>query len=76
MVRGVLGGISSIPLDVASFGGQNLGYRLLMRCSYYPQILVQVRGAIWEIEVSIWRSCPAGAVHPELPKLHRSNQCS
>jgi hypothetical protein len=26
MVRGVLGGISSIPLDLASFGGQNVGY--------------------------------------------------
>jgi hypothetical protein len=55
-VRGVLGGISSIPLDLASFGGQNHGYGLLMRCSYYPQSLVQVRGAIWEIEVWIWRS--------------------
>jgi hypothetical protein len=39
MVRGVLGGISSIPLDLASFGGQKLGYGLLMRCSYYPQSL-------------------------------------
>jgi hypothetical protein len=38
-VRGVLGGISSIPLDLASFGGQNLGYGVPMRCSYYPQIL-------------------------------------
>jgi hypothetical protein len=41
-VRGVLGGISSIPLDLASFGGQNRGYGLLMRCSYHPQSLVQV----------------------------------
>jgi hypothetical protein len=55
-VRGVLGGISSIPLDFASFCGQNDGYGLLMRCSYYPQSLVQVRGAIREIEVWIWRS--------------------
>jgi hypothetical protein len=55
-VRGVLGGISSIPLDLASFGGQNRGCGLLMRCSYYPQRLVQVRGAIREIEVWIWRS--------------------
>jgi hypothetical protein len=31
------------PLDLASFGGQNHGYGLLMRCSYYPQSLVQVR---------------------------------
>jgi hypothetical protein len=27
-----------------------------MRCSYYPQSLVQVRGAIREIEVRIWGS--------------------
>jgi hypothetical protein len=39
-VRGVLGGISSIPLDLTSFGGIKLGYGLLMRCSYYPQSLV------------------------------------
>jgi hypothetical protein len=75
-VGGVLGGISSIPLDLASFGGQNLGYGLLMRCSYYPQSLVQVCGAIGEIEVLIWRSWPAGVVHPELPRLHRSDRCS
>jgi hypothetical protein len=63
-VRGVLGGISSIPIDLASFGRQNLGYGLLMRCSYYPQRLVQVGGAIREIEVWIWRSWLSGAVHP------------
>jgi hypothetical protein len=51
-VRGVLG-ISSIPLDLGRFGGHKLGYGLLMRCSYYPQSLVQVRGAIREIEVWI-----------------------
>jgi hypothetical protein len=50
-VRGVLGGISSIPPFWTSFGGIKLGYRLLMRCSYYPQSLVQARGAIREIEV-------------------------
>jgi hypothetical protein len=66
-VRWVLGGISSIPLDLASFDGQNRGYGLLMKCSYYPQSLVEVCGAIREIEVWIWRSWPAGAVHPELP---------
>jgi hypothetical protein len=55
-VRGVLGGISSIPPDLASFGGQNHGYGLLMRCSYYPQSLVRVHGVIREIEVWIWRS--------------------
>jgi hypothetical protein len=48
--------ISSIPLDLESFGGQNIGYGLPMRCSYYPQSLPQVRGAIWVIEVCIWGS--------------------
>jgi hypothetical protein len=55
-VRRVLGGISWIFLDLASFGGQNHGHGLLMRCSCYPQSLVHVRGAIREIEVWIWRS--------------------
>jgi hypothetical protein len=55
-VRGVLGGISSIPRFWASFGGIKLSYGLLMRCSYYPQSHVQVRGAIREIEVRIWGS--------------------
>jgi hypothetical protein len=49
MVRGVLGGISLIPLVLASFGGPNLGYGVPMRCPYYPQSLVQNRGAIREI---------------------------
>jgi hypothetical protein len=70
-VRGVLGGISSIPLDLASFGGQNLFYGLPMRCSYYPQSLEQIRGAIWEIGSWIWGSWPAGAVHPDNP-VHTS----
>jgi hypothetical protein len=39
-VKGVLGVISSIPPFRTSFGGINLGYGLLMRCSYYPQSLV------------------------------------
>jgi hypothetical protein len=39
-VRGILGGIYSIPLILASFGGLNLGYGVPMRCSYYPQSLV------------------------------------
>jgi hypothetical protein len=47
-----------------------------MWCSYYPQSLVQVCGAIREIEVWIWRSWAAGDVHPELPRLHRSDRCS
>jgi hypothetical protein len=38
-VRGVFGGIPSIPLDLASFGGLNLGYGVPMRCSYYPKVL-------------------------------------
>jgi hypothetical protein len=75
-VRGVLGGISLIPPFWTSFGGIKLGYGLLMRCSYYPHSLVQVRGAIREIENWIWGSSPAGAVHPELPRLHRSDRCS
>jgi hypothetical protein len=54
-VRGALGRISSIPLDSASFGGQNLGPEVPMRCSYYPQSLVQIRGAIREIRGWIWR---------------------
>jgi hypothetical protein len=36
-VRGVLGGISSIPLDLASFGGPNLGYVVPMRCLLSPK---------------------------------------
>jgi hypothetical protein len=55
-VRGVFGGISSIPPFWTSFGGIKLGYGLLMRCSYYPQSLVQVCGAIREIKVWIWES--------------------
>jgi hypothetical protein len=38
-VRGVLGGISSIPHFWTSFGGIKLGYGLLMSCSYYPKVL-------------------------------------
>jgi hypothetical protein len=52
-VKGVLGGISSIPPFWISFGGIKHGYGLLMRCSYYPQSLVYVHGAIREIEVWI-----------------------
>jgi hypothetical protein len=59
-VRGVLGGISLIPLDLASFGGHKLGYGLPMRCSYYPQSLAQIRGAIREIRSWIWGCWPAG----------------
>jgi hypothetical protein len=55
-VRGAFGGISSIPPFWTIFGGIKLGYGLLMRCSYYPQSIVQVRGAIREIEIWIWGS--------------------
>ena len=55
-VRGVLGGNPSIPLDLASFGGPNLGYGVPMRCSYYPQSLVRIRGANQEIGSWIWGS--------------------
>jgi hypothetical protein len=55
-VGGVLGGTSSIPRFWTSFGGIDLGYGLLMRCSYYPQSVVQVCGAIREIKVWIWGS--------------------
>jgi hypothetical protein len=41
-VRGVLGGISSIPLGLSSFGGPNLCYGVPMRCSYYPKVLCKI----------------------------------
>jgi hypothetical protein len=53
-VRGVLRGISSIPLNLTSFGGPILDYRVPKRCSYYPQSLTQICGAIQEIESWIW----------------------
>jgi hypothetical protein len=75
-VRGILGGISSIPLDLASFGGPNLGYEVPMRCSYYPQSLAEIRGVIRKIGSWIWGGWPAGVVHPELPRRDRSDWCS
>jgi hypothetical protein len=81
-VRGFLGGISSIPLDLESFGGPNPGYGVPLRCSYYPQILAQICGAIREIGSWIWGSWPTGAVHPESSghtgptgASHRSHRC-
>jgi hypothetical protein len=53
-VRGVLGGTSLIPLGLASFGEPKLGYGVPMSCSYYPQSLAQIRGAIREIGSWIW----------------------
>jgi hypothetical protein len=41
-VRGVHGGISSIPLGLSSFGGPNLCYGVPMRCSYYPKVLCKI----------------------------------
>jgi hypothetical protein len=67
--------ISSIPLDLASIGGIKLGYGLPMRCSYYPQSLAQIRGAIREIGSWICGCLPAGVVHPEKPRPHRSDRC-
>jgi hypothetical protein len=55
-VGSALGGIFLISPFWTSFGGIKLGYGLLMRCSLYPQSLVQVRGAIREIEFWIWGS--------------------
>jgi hypothetical protein len=74
-VRGAFGRISLIPLDLASFGGQKLWYGLPMRCSYYPQSLVQICGAIRGVESWIWGCWPAGVVHPNELRSHRSDQC-
>jgi hypothetical protein len=52
MVRGALGGISSIPLDLANFGGHKLGYGLPMRCSYYGAL-----GGISSITLDLYKSC-------------------
>jgi hypothetical protein len=59
-------GFFSIPLVLPSFGGPNLGYGVPMRCSYYPQSLVQNRRAIRGIGGWIWGSWPAGVVHSPL----------
>jgi hypothetical protein len=59
-VRDVLGGISLITLVLARLGGPNLGYGVPMRCSYYPQSIVRIRGANWEIRSWFWRSWPTG----------------
>jgi hypothetical protein len=82
-VRGVLGGIYSIPPFWTSFGGIKHGYGLLMRCSFYPQSLVQVRGAIREIEVWIWGVDPRVLFISSCPgytgltgALDRSDRCN
>jgi hypothetical protein len=63
--RGIIGGISFIPLNVASFSGLNLGHGVPMRCFYYTQSLLQIRGANREIESWIRGGWPTGAIHPE-----------
>jgi hypothetical protein len=75
-VTWVLGGISSIPLVLASFGGPNLCYGAPMRCSYYLQSLAQIRGAIRLIRSWIWGkltrgrcSSPSGQAWPVWPML-------
>jgi hypothetical protein len=42
--------------DLAIIGGQNLSYGVHMRCSYYPESLAQIHGAIREIRSWIWGS--------------------
>jgi hypothetical protein len=66
-VRGVLGGVSLIPLDLAGFGGPNRGYGMPMRYSYYPQCLVRIRGAIWRSRFKFGGVDPRVVVHPESP---------
>jgi hypothetical protein len=58
--RGVLVEISSIPLDLSSFGGPDVAYGVPMRCSYYPQSLVRICGANREIGSLIWGSWLVG----------------
>jgi hypothetical protein len=57
---GVVDGNHSIPLNSMSFGGSNRSYGKPMMYFYYPQSLVRIRGANWEIRIWIWRSSPAG----------------
>jgi hypothetical protein len=81
-VRGALGGTSSIPLDLASFSGHKLGYGLPMRCSYYPQSLAQIHGAIRESGVGFGGVdprvlfIPTSSGHTGLTSAsHRSDRC-
>jgi hypothetical protein len=74
-VRGALHGIYLIPLNLASTGGQNLGYGLSMRCSYYPQSLAQIRRAIWEIGSWILGELTRRCCSSREPRPHRSDRC-
>jgi hypothetical protein len=40
-VRGILGGISSIPLVLASFGGPNIGYGVPIGVSTFFKVLCE-----------------------------------
>jgi hypothetical protein len=55
--RSVLGGISSIPFDLASFGEPTIGYIWSSHEVFrHPQSLVRIRVANREIEIVIWES--------------------
>jgi hypothetical protein len=65
-----------------SFVGPKLGYRVPMRCSYYPQSLVRIRGANREIGSWIWGSDLRVLFIPSCPgvtgltgALDRSDRC-
>jgi hypothetical protein len=67
---------------LASFGGQYLGYGLLMRCFYYPQSLAQVHGAIQGSRFGFWGVDPRVLFIPSCPGLtgltgvrDRSDRC-
>jgi hypothetical protein len=75
-VRGVLGGISLIPPDLASFGGPNLGYGVPMRCSYYPKVMCKFVERIERSRVGFGGVDLRAVVHPELPRRDWSDRCS
>jgi hypothetical protein len=65
-VIGILGGISSIPLDLASFGGSNLGYGVPMRCTI-PKVLCKSVERFGRSGVGFGGVDPRVVVHPESP---------
>jgi hypothetical protein len=74
-VRGILGGISSNPIHLASFGGPNPCYGVAMRCSYYPQSLVRIHGVNREIGSCIYGSWPACCCSSREPRSDQSDWC-